>query len=201
MKIPFLSRFFAPPAPRPAVPADGSGGFLGAALEPVLKSSFFTWFCFDPVGEPEQKGRLRLTRYKPNGPKFHELVTLEVETDAQGIVRALRLLVARSFIDHPAEGIFASDISNSFLAAAVPAFDYGLVEALGGEITSRAQTTRPLIRAAGAPPIGEGTAGPPSRGFAVFSGRADAWQKATPYTVLRLQRQPDGFLKMEIAEV
>jgi hypothetical protein len=199
MKIPFLSRFFAPP-PRPAVPADGSGGFLGAALEPVLKSSFFTWFCFDPVGSPEQKDRLSLTRYKPNGPKFHELVTLEVETDAQGIIRVLRLLVARSFIDHPAEGIFASDISNSFLAAAVPAFDRGLVETLAGEITSRARTTRPLIRAAGGPTIGEGAKGPPSRGFEVFSGRADAWQKATPYTVLRIERQPDGFLKMEIAE-
>ena len=159
-------------------------------LEAAQKTSLFTWFSLDQVGEPEKSPAETLTRFQPSGPAFHDLVRLEVGTNAGGLIRALCLHLARRFIEDPAQGIFAADLAKSFLQAAVPTADRSLRDSLANEISGRARTNRPVIVAGGAPPSDPLT-GPPSRAYRVYRGEVPQWSESTASTRLTLDQEAE----------
>jgi hypothetical protein len=104
-------------------------GMVGSKLATVQKTSdLFTFFNFAPVGEEKTPGT---TSFKPTGDAFRALVTLDVTTDAQGIITKLDLSIARSFIDDPKKCIYAADLAKSFLADAAPTSSSDEVGSLG----------------------------------------------------------------------
>ena len=109
------------------------------------ETNFFGFFNLEPVGSEEPVNDGVFTTFKPTGPTFHELVTLQVGTDRAGVIRDLRLCIARTFIDDPKSGIFAADIARSFLLSSVGASGYPRASTLALEIGGRARTIQPFI--------------------------------------------------------
>jgi hypothetical protein len=79
----------------------------------------------------------RRIRFKPGGRAFQELVTVQARVDAAGAITAMDLCLAREFIEHPANGIFARDPAKSFLLDAIPEADAQAIDGLAREIESR----------------------------------------------------------------
>jgi hypothetical protein len=192
----FLARFLSRPSRD--IAADGSTGLLGAKLETAWpKCSLNTWFMFEKFGEPVKIGDLVRSAYKPSGPSFKPLTTLEIDANSEGMIRSLSLSLARSFIGHPSNGIFAADLAKSFLRVAVPQPDEKLIGTLATEIETRASTSQPMItRGERQKP----SSGPGSRAYRIYAGQANgSWEGSTRYTRVRLieeriEEQP--FVKM-----
>lgn len=87
-------------------------GHFGASMDEAKTTEFFTFFHLVETGR-ESHGGYETVRFQPSGPKFHDLVTLAVET-AGGHIQAATLHLSRTFIDGPEE-VFARDIAASFL--------------------------------------------------------------------------------------
>lgn len=98
--------------------AGATFGHLGGRLEQAKKTHFFRWFHLEET-KRQRAGAQTVIFFKPSGKKFHPLVTLLVTTDAQDQMQAIELVLARAFVDDPRHGIFARDIAQSFLKAAV----------------------------------------------------------------------------------
>ena len=132
---------------------------IGSKLSVAEKTDFFVFFNFAPVGEEKQADGTLDTSFKPTGDAFKALVTLDVGTDANGVITKLDLAVARSFIDDPKNGIYAADLVKSFLgnAAATSAGDEAT--SLAAEINTRTMmkmsgtllTAQPLPQVSAAP--------------------------------------------------
>lgn len=85
-------------------------------LNSEQKSGFFTWFHLAPGGSPVAAGNSQAWHsFRPSGPAFHALVQVDVLCEADGKIDAASLGLERSFIESPANGVFARDIAKSFL--------------------------------------------------------------------------------------
>jgi hypothetical protein len=99
---------------------------LGGRLADAQKGGFFSWFCLSEVGadDPQVETALdppwRWQRFRPNGPRFHDLVELAVGLNETACIGAADLCIARSFIESPAIRPFARDIAKSFLNWVLP---------------------------------------------------------------------------------
>jgi hypothetical protein len=155
---PMLRRLLGPGAPR------------ARTLEAERKEHFFSWFHFDPLGDPAPASSGRAWHcFRPNGEAFRSMVELDVLIDRSGRILESRLGLDRSFADHPRNGIFARDLVKSYL-------QWGLTDPAHPE-------ARPLIEnianpaAAGAPLLIHARAMPPAPGedttggYLVYLGR------------------------------
>jgi hypothetical protein len=146
----------------------GDGGLLGTKLsEAKAKSSLFTWFFFEPVGEEKPAGGA--TAYKPNGEAFRALVTLNITTNADGIITKLQLVIARAFIDNPAKCVFAADLAKSFLGEGAATSSDDAVGLLAQEITAGgfAGSSQPVITRGPVPQ----SSGAPSAAYQIYAGK------------------------------
>jgi hypothetical protein len=83
-------------------------GVLGQALSLAEKSEFFAWFHLAPYEAPQAIGGGTIWHgYRPTGPKFHDVVTLNLETDQAGVIGRLTLCLDRQFIDSASSAPFA----------------------------------------------------------------------------------------------
>lgn len=133
--------------------AAAAAGLVGAGLAEAEKTSdFFTFFHLTPTGPADARG---VTAFRPSGPDFQALVLVTTTTDKAGRITAISLTIRRSFIDDPANGVFARDIAKSFLGDASQPAD--------------AASLKPLIDA-----IQSGSRAPVSPDYAIFIGAYDA---------------------------
>lgn len=99
---------------------------LGSRLSDAERSGFFSWFCLSAASadeaslDPAIGSAQDCRRFRPSGPRFHDLVELTVRLDESACIRAAHLGIARSFIDAPAIRPFARDVAKSFLNWALP---------------------------------------------------------------------------------
>jgi hypothetical protein len=125
---------FAAPAPARAA------GLIGSDLAEARKTSdFFTFFHLTPTAPADAHG---VTAFRPSGPEFRDLVLVTATTDKQGRITAMTLMIRRSFIDDPVNGVFARDIAKSFLGDAPSPADAALLKPLIDAIQSG---TRDLV--------------------------------------------------------
>lgn len=167
-----------------APPQASPPGFLGRPLSEVLQSGFFRWFNLEKTGERSAPGGAQVISYRPSGERFHNLALVEATVQpgpAHSILR-IDLVLARSFIDSPSDGIFATDIASSFLRDAAPASE--AAKKLAEEIQAGASTTRPmLVYRQPAPP-------PPARpgpGLLVYRGKRRAYSAKGNGTVMAIE--------------
>lgn len=148
-------------------------GSMGTTLETARKTGFFRWFHMaESERHPEEPAEL--VRFRPAGDKFHDLCFLDILLAPGGEFVRMELVVKRSFIDG-ADGLFAQDLVNSFLRAALPDACRSLLEDFITEINT---------------PAGDGQT--PS--FQVFKGRLNTWSKQTGWSRLH-------FANLTVAEV
>ena len=91
---------------------------LGHSLAEAQKADLFKHFCL----EEEAPSETGTHSFRPHADLFKYLVLVTVSTNG-GKIDSMKLNIARSFIDDPANGIFARDLTKSFLLEAVPSAD------------------------------------------------------------------------------
>jgi hypothetical protein len=151
----------------------GDFGQFGSSPRSFSASPFAKWFSLKPA--PERVGRLR-----PEGAAFHDLVSIDMET--QGVrLSALVLTISRAMIDDPRNGPFARDIAKSFLLA-LAADDAGIAR-LADEIMHR-DVGAAMIRRGAAPPIPV----EPSPAYRAFAGQGAAYVIDLPGLAIDIAR-------------
>src|SRR3954469_18127004 len=89
---------------------------LGRTLAQAVDQEFFRWFHL--VRYEAARGLADGATwhgFRPEGEKFRDLVTVNVETDRDGRIADAKLCLDRAFVTHPKDGAFAKDITASFL--------------------------------------------------------------------------------------
>ncbi len=138
-------------------------GSMGTTLESARKTGFFQWFHMaETERRAEEPGEL--VRFRPAGDKFHDLCSLDILLTPGGEFIRMELAVKRSFIDGP-DSLFAQDLVNSFLHAALPDACRSILENFISEINT---------------PAGDGQ----TPAFQVFKGRLNAWSTQTGWSRL-----------------
>jgi hypothetical protein len=164
-------------------------GQLGERLDQVKETGFFRWFHLEQTDQT-RAGAQAVVTFKPSGEKFHPLVTLNVVTDGQDRLQGLELVLARTFVDDPRDGVFARDIAKSFLLAAfADCGDQGL-----NDLISEIQY--PLFHGPGVigrtPPADIKLPKAPTRCYQVYLGRQTACTLDLADHSLRLENRRVG---------
>jgi hypothetical protein len=166
-------------------------------LDEATRSDFFRWFELEPVARPDA----RTTSFKPSGPSFRDLATVTVRTGDADRIAAIELVIARSFIEDPQQGMFAADIAKSFLGAALTATKRAHMQHLIDTIAEGGTYARPILTAA---PRGgrdlqiERESAP----YQVWLGRNRHWRRPFDTVLLELENLEDGrrpFLKIGVS--
>jgi len=93
-------------------------GALGPTIETALRSEFFERFQLQEAGgQIEAPGTL--VQFRTRGDNFRDLYRLDVLAAPTGEIARMELTVRRTFIEGN-EGLFAQELVNAFLLAAVP---------------------------------------------------------------------------------
>jgi hypothetical protein len=181
-----LRRVFGPASSSPA-----------RTLEAERKRHFFSWFHFDPVGDPAPASSGRAWHcFRPNGEAFRAVVELDVLIDASGRILETRLGLDRAFVDHPRDRLFARDLAKSYLewGLAEPASPEAriLIENIGNLAAAGAPL---LIHAKAVPPTpGEDTTG----GYLAYLGRRMSAQAILGNSKLTIANLPGPFPDRQI---
>lgn len=89
---------------------------LGRTLTRAVDHEFFRWFHLVRYESPRGLADGAIWHgFRPEGEKFRDLVTVNLETDRLGCIADAKLCLDRAFIEHPKDGSFARDIAASFL--------------------------------------------------------------------------------------
>jgi hypothetical protein len=141
-------------------------GSMEQTLESAKRTDFFDWFHLE---ETERKAERpgEVVRFRPSGPKFHDLCYLDILQAAGGEMVRMELVLRRSYIESR-DAAFAQDIVKSFLIAALPQACQSVLQDFMGEIAN-------LPSQKGETP-----------GFQVFRGTRSAWSAETGWSRLTL---------------
>jgi len=162
-----------------------SPGLLGTDLTRARsRSDYFQFFNLELTGpaQPLANGG-QILSFKPSGSDFHQLVTVYVETDSTGLISALRVIIARSFIDDPQNGVFARDLIKSSLLTGVSEGDAGNLNELATEILYRNLKRTLLSRSE---PTLSAT---PSAAYLVVEGTNSEWETTLTSSTIKLTNQ------------
>ena len=111
---------------------ENTPGLLGSDLALArTHSDYFEFFHLEPIGEAQLSARGKMNSFKPTGLAFRQVVTVYVETNPQDSIVGIRVVLARSFIEDPQNGIFARDLIKSSLLSAVSATDAAIASRSG----------------------------------------------------------------------
>lgn len=156
-------------------------------IEDAKQSEFFRWFSFAEAGATkEESGRTVLT-FRPEGEKFRRLVKLDAVLDEKDFITALRLTITRLFVDHNRDGIFARDITKSFLRSAFPEPDDTSVATFAAEIEGRHNfpvITRAFTQGVPLPVV-------PTTGFLTYIGQQQLYEETYAQSSLRIEQVKD----------
>ena len=168
------------------VSASDPTGLVGMRLDEATRTDFFHWFQLEPVGQLEA-GTIS---FKPSGSSFRDLVTVALRTD-NNRVAAIALVIARSFVEDPQQGMFAADIAKSFLMAALAPPDRAHMQHLIDTIAYGGAYARPILAVAPKggrePEIVRGSAP-----YQVWLGRNSHWRRPFDTVLLTLENLEDA---------
>jgi hypothetical protein len=158
----------------PQKPASG----FGETLEQAKQTGFFQWFMLEQTGESAENGGQKVV-FQPSGERFHNLTRVSVTLDARGRIVAVELALDREFVDSLSIGIYARDISKSFLQTGVSPPDQEAVANLVREVDQLKGSSAPVIVHQDA--VKPAPQGPPSDGYRVYLGQRDVFHLVLPH--------------------
>jgi hypothetical protein len=140
---------------------------LGRALTKAVDQEFFRWFHLTRYEAPRDLADGATWHgFRPEGAKFRELVTVNLETDRTGCIADAKLCLDRAFVEHAKDAPFARDITASFLRWILPE---AAQREVGGFLQELGDLGPNVIRFKGAPaPV---AAAAPSALQRVYLGR------------------------------
>jgi hypothetical protein len=158
---------------------------------------FFSWFHFDPVGDPAPASSGRAWHcFRPKGEAVRAVVELDVLVDASGRILETRLGLDRAFVDHPRDRLFARDLAKSYL-------EWGLADPAGPQASTLIENIGNLV-AAGAPLLIHAKAVPPTPAedttgcYLVYLGRRASAQAVLGNSKLTIANLPGSFPDRQI---
>jgi hypothetical protein len=134
---------------------------------------------------PNRQQAEKMNCFKPTGTAFRRFVTVYVETNAKDSIVGIRVVIARSFIEDPQNGIFARDLIKSSLLSAVNATDAATLRDLGTEILHRDARRTLLV---GREPRLSTT---PSAAYLVVSAVDPTWEAKLQASKIRLSNETE----------
>lgn len=165
-----------------------TGGLLGADLNRArVQADYFRFFNLEPIGsaQPLENGE-RLLAFKPSGAAFRDLVTIYVQTNPKGLISTFRVVIARSFIDDPRNGVYARDLIKSSLLDCVNESDAGNLKDLADEIQFRDVKGTLLVRSE--LPTLPAT---PSAAYLVVNGSSSTWETTFSSSKIKLTNETE----------
>lgn len=157
---------------------------FGETRHSAEQSGFFKWFMLDPVAADKPAPHKFAAHYRPNGPAFHDLTEFIVVDDEEDRLQSLELRLAREFIDHPRNGLFARDIAKSLLRGAIDEPDATALADLANEIEFPRHPVVPVITARTAEVA---LPDQPTPGYQVFLGKRGRYEQRLGSNVLVLE--------------
>src|SRR5581483_2167106 len=108
---------------------------LGHRLAEATAAELFRWFHLVRYEKPRTLSDGAIWHgFRPEGQKFRELVTVNLEVDKAERLIDATLCLDRAFVEHPKDGAFARDITASFLRWAVGDAEHGVIADLLAEL-------------------------------------------------------------------
>jgi len=140
---------------------------LGRALTKAVDHEFFRWFHLVRYEAPRGLADGATWHgFRPDGERFRDLVTVNLETDRSGCIADAKLCLDRAFIEHPKDGAFARDITASYLRWVLPE---AAQKQAGGFLQELGDLGPNVIRFKGAPaPV---VVAEPSALYRVYQGK------------------------------
>jgi hypothetical protein len=154
---------------------------LGDRLDAALSNEFFQWFHLERYEPPQALADGKTWHgFRPEGKKFRDLVTLNLETAADRIAETT-LCLDRAFVEHAKDGAFARDLAASYLRWTLSQEEQASIRDFMSELGDLGPN---VIRLASAvpPPV----PAQPSNAYRVFIGRDKDCEIALPGKILRL---------------
>lgn len=165
---------------------ENTSGLLGGDLAFArTHSDYFEFFHLEPSGDAQPSAGGKMNCFKPTGPAFRQVVAVYVETNPEDSIVGIRVVLARSFIEDPQNGIFARDLIKSSLLSAVSATDAATLRDLGTEILHRDARRTLLV---GKEPLLSPT---PSAAYLVVSGVDQTWEAKLQASKIRLSNETE----------
>jgi hypothetical protein len=168
-----------------------AGGLLNHPLAEVEKSGFFNWFNLAETARQPVGADLMKIDFRPTGPKFHDFALAQVTVDSNSSMVRFDLVLKRSFINSPGDGIFARDIAKSFILDAPPqAEDESYLQTLADEIQYKATSSHAVIVGPNfkPPKLPE----PPTAAYLTFIGRQKTEQKKFTHCIFEIRNERDA---------
>jgi hypothetical protein len=172
---------------------------VGDTLDEAQQTDFFKFFGLVEEGPRAQGGGLTVVPFRPRAGKFRELVRLTVGVSKGDVIREMELTLTRSFVDDPANGIFARDIAKSFLRSAVPDADAPRVNDLANEIEFPKELKGYVIARTRPDPK---LPARPTEGYQVYTGSLRLYEAAFSGSALRMENlraEKGAVLRMRVA--
>jgi hypothetical protein len=174
-----------------------AGGQVGGSTADLARTDLWRFFNLQRADSAADAHGGAVMTYRAGG-RFGPLVQVKVTSTAAGRVDAMEVDLARAFVDHPMNTVFARDIAKSLIRTAVPAADMPAVETLANEIEFPAATPgvqQARLRPAPALPA------QPSPGYRAFLGRDQAYLQPMEHSRLEIAAMPaaDGSPWLRIA--
>ncbi len=159
---------------------------LGSPLEEAKRSDFFTFFHLKETGAAVALEKTLALTFKPEAGEFRELVSVYVTLDTNNRIVGLDLSLARSFVDHKTNGVFARDIAKSLLRSAIPKENQQAIADLANEIEFPAAHEGQTI-ITGRPPSKIPPA--PTAGYLTYLGKRSVFEQSVNTYKLRLENR------------
>ena len=159
---------------------------LGSPLEEAKRSDFFTFFHLKETGGSVALGETVAVSFKPEAGEFRELVSVYVTLDTNNRIIRIDLSLARSFVDHKTNGIFARDIAKSLLRAAIPKENQRAIADLANEIEFPAAVEGQTIVTVRPPPK---LPPAPTAGYLTYLGKKSVFEQMVTIYKLRLENR------------
>lgn len=163
----------------------GAFGALGDRLADATGTDLFTFFHLQRAGALRDAHAHMVISFRPGPAKFAPLVTLNMTVNDKDRILRAQLLVDRSFIDDPQNGVFARDIVKTFLRSTTPRDDVPEILDLANEIELRDLRGHVIISRERAPVL----PAQPTSGYLVFSGSSSTFENQLSRSVLILRNR------------
>jgi hypothetical protein len=168
----------------PAILMAASFGGFGMNLDQARKTGFFTWFHLQQTGEQQTPPGTTIT-FKPSGEKFRDLVTMKVTTGPDRGITGMELMLSRAFVDSKKDGIFARDITKSFVRTAFAEGSDQDIQDLANQIEYLATSSQTiLLHKSYKPPK---LPAEPTPGYLTYLGQQQSYEHAATGKTLHLE--------------
>ena len=175
-----------------------TGGLLGADLNRArLQADYFRFFNLEPIGPAQHlENGEQLLAFKPSGAVFRDLVTIYFQTNPKGLISVVRVVIARSFLEDPRNGVYARDLIKSSLLDCVNESDAGNLKELADEIQFRDLKGTLLVRSE-LPTL----PAMPSAAYLVVNGTTSAWEATFSSSKIKLTNETEENRPVLVIEI